>query len=129
MYPTDTIYPLVFNFTETESMHEKFENLGYEGSNFVELQGSGLITLIISFFNSLSIIFLIYLCKRCFKYYIFRYIAIKLPTFNPYAMVLRVFIETYLEFMFSAIISIAAMYRPLEPDTIEQEGSDEVLRR
>ena len=37
MYPTDEIYPLFFDFSESECVNEQFEDLGYEGANFVEL--------------------------------------------------------------------------------------------
>ena len=47
MYPTDEIYAIFFEFSETTSPIEHFEDLGYEGSNFVELSGSTLINLIL----------------------------------------------------------------------------------
>ena len=40
MYPTDLIYPVVFNFTDTDSPIEHFEELGYEGANYVDMSGS-----------------------------------------------------------------------------------------
>ena len=46
MYPTDEIYGEVFNFTESESPIEQFEDLGYEGANYMLLTGSLLINLI-----------------------------------------------------------------------------------
>ena len=47
MYPTDEIYEELFDFTESESPVEQFEDLGYEGANFMSLTGSLLINLCI----------------------------------------------------------------------------------
>ena len=45
MYPTDKIYPQIFSFSETKSYNLRFEDLGYEGINFIELSGSALINI------------------------------------------------------------------------------------
>lgn len=47
MYPTDEIFQYVFNFSESETINDQFEDLGYEGANFVELTGSLVINLIL----------------------------------------------------------------------------------
>jgi hypothetical protein len=47
MYPTDEIYEATFNFTEKDSKIEHFEQLGYEGANFVLMTGSVLINILI----------------------------------------------------------------------------------
>jgi hypothetical protein len=49
MYPTDVINPLFFNFSESQSVNEQFEELGYEGTNFIELTGSLLYNLLLIF--------------------------------------------------------------------------------
>ena len=54
MYPTDWIYESLFEFTESESPIEQFEDIGYEGANFMNLTGSLLINLIILVFLALS---------------------------------------------------------------------------
>ena len=35
MYPTDEIYPYIFNFSETKSPNPLLEFLGYSGTNFI----------------------------------------------------------------------------------------------
>ena len=47
MYPTDEIYGAIFNFTESESPIDQFEDLGYEGANYLSLTGSLLINLML----------------------------------------------------------------------------------
>ena len=115
---------MVFNFTETESAHPKFENLGYEGTNVIELSGSGLISILICILSSISLIILGYLCTRLFKFAIVRYLAIKLPSNNPYTMILRIFIETYLEFMFSVLICVSAFNNS---DDIEIDDESDLI--
>ena len=53
MYPTDIIFPLIFNFTEKEAPIEHFEVLGYEGANFVPLTGSAFINIGIAVLSAL----------------------------------------------------------------------------
>jgi hypothetical protein len=48
MYPTDEIYGAIFEFTDSESPVEQFEDLGYEGANFLDLTGSLIINLILT---------------------------------------------------------------------------------
>ena len=50
MYPTDEIYEKVFEFTESKSPVDQFEDLGYEGANFLSLTGSLLINFGITVF-------------------------------------------------------------------------------
>ena len=47
MYPTDEIFAY-FGFTESETPVEQFEDLGYEGANFLELSGSLIINFCIA---------------------------------------------------------------------------------
>jgi hypothetical protein len=46
VYPTDEIYQ-VFDFSESESPVDIFEDLGYEGGNFIELTGSLFINFVV----------------------------------------------------------------------------------
>jgi len=62
MYPTDEIYPLIFDFSETESYNIKYEDLGYSGTNFVELSGSALINVILTIFWVIIQILMTMLC-------------------------------------------------------------------
>jgi hypothetical protein len=48
MYPTDKIYEYVFDLTESESPIEQFEDLGYEGADFLNLTGSLLINILMA---------------------------------------------------------------------------------
>ena len=70
MYPTDEIYEEVFDFSESESPIEQFEDLGYEGANFLGLTGSLIINLaltsLIAIYKSLSLF-----CSK--KLYMFEY--------------------------------------------------------
>ena len=73
MYPTDIIYGETFNFTSTDSPIEHFEELGYEGANFVELSGSLLINILIAVVFS---IFMKILDKVCVQMYTFKWARI-----------------------------------------------------
>ena len=55
MYPTDFIYDNTFNFKETESINDEFENFGYVGRNSIELSGSLPITLLVFIVSQISI--------------------------------------------------------------------------
>ena len=69
MYPTDEIYPLFFDFSESESVNEQFEDLGYEGANFVELTGSLLINIIFIILSRTLLFTLNKIIKKFFSQY------------------------------------------------------------
>ena len=50
MYPTDVIYGWFFDFSDSISPVDQFEDLGYEGANFMDLTGSLLINLGLTLF-------------------------------------------------------------------------------
>jgi hypothetical protein len=60
MYPTDEIYGLL-NLTESETEFNHFEDLGYEGANYLFLSGSLLINILLAF--------LFYFCNHTSKYF------------------------------------------------------------
>jgi hypothetical protein len=79
MYPTDKIYPIIFNFSESESVNELFEDLGYEGANFIELTGSLLINLLLIFSSRIVLFVTNFTIKKFLsKYQFVRRQAIKL---------------------------------------------------
>ena len=78
MYPTDGIYSLIFDFTETDSYNSKFEDLGYSGTNFIELSGSALINVCLSILIFALQYMTKCLCKWLFKYSFIRDISVKL---------------------------------------------------
>ena len=68
MYPTDTIFPLFFNFTEKDSPIEHFEVLGYEGGNFVSLTGSAFINIGLAVLSAIMVHFVQFICRKLYKY-------------------------------------------------------------
>lgn len=104
MYPTDKIYPQLFSFSETKSYNFRFQYIGYEGINFIELSGSALINISVGIQYALLSVSMIMACKALFKYSIFRMIAVKLSNQSSLAAILRIYLTTYLEFMISGLI-------------------------
>ena len=78
MYPTDVLYEYLFNFTESESPIEYFEELGYEGANFVELTGSLIINIILGIIYGIVQSVLFYLAKKLYMYEFVREQGLKL---------------------------------------------------
>ena len=77
-YPTDEIY-IVFNFTETEAVNDRFEAFGYEDSNFMGLTGGLFITQCIAFFSWIVSLLLKISAIRGRKYSICKKLGMKLP--------------------------------------------------
>jgi hypothetical protein len=67
VYPTDEIYEAIFSFNETESWTDLFDMMGYSGSNFIDLSGSLLITLVIILLNTI-LRMLVQIClRKCYR--------------------------------------------------------------
>jgi hypothetical protein len=111
MYPTDMIYPYVFNFTETDSPIEHFEELGYGGANFVELSGSLLINILIVLVIQVSKKILEKVCQLLYKYKFARNIGSKIEGTNVMAALVVLYLQGFLESLICTIIS------NLEPDS------------
>ena len=122
MYPTDEIYGALFNFSETKTYNYRFETLGYEGSNFIMLSGSGLINLNICVLTCLIQLILIFACKKLFRFESMRLMAIKLSNDYPIAAIVRLFLTIYLEFMLSAFIWLKAFF--IKDKMIFEEASE-----
>lgn len=103
-YPTDDIYEVIFNFTETDSPIKRFEILGFEGSNFICLTGSVLINAITALISA----FFIYFLQRCAMKNLRMAcggIFVKMiPKLSSFAGIQRIFIEGYLEILISACL-------------------------
>ena len=68
MYPTDVLFPLIFNFTEKDSPIEHFEVLGYTGSNFVPLTGSSIINIGLALLTGLGALLAQIFCVLLHRY-------------------------------------------------------------
>jgi hypothetical protein len=68
MYPTDVIYGKIFEFSDSYSPIELFEDMGYEGANFLSLSGSLIINLIISSLTLLYKSVMLYFSKKLYMY-------------------------------------------------------------
>jgi hypothetical protein len=68
MYPTDIIYPLLFNFTEKDSPIEHFEVLGYEGGNFIPITGSAFINIILAVLVAIAVNLAQKVCVKLYKF-------------------------------------------------------------
>ena len=67
MYPTDTIYGYL-NITESDSPIEQFEDLGYEGANFINLTGSLIINILVGLLAGVLISVALFFAKKLYKY-------------------------------------------------------------
>ena len=105
MYPTDEIYPVIFNFTGTDSPIEHFEELGYEGANYIEMSGSLLINIFIAVSAS---VFMKLLEKACIKLYTnqkARIIGSKIENSNFLTALLMAHMQGFLELSICIIVS------------------------
>jgi hypothetical protein len=106
MYPTDEIYEVIFDFSESESPFEQFEDLEYEGANFLELTGSLLINLgltsLIAIYKSLSL----YCSKKFYMYEFMRKNGGRTQNSNHLKLILDIYLQGYLEVFLSGVLSL-----------------------
>ena len=81
MYPTDTIYGYL-NITESDSPIEQFEDLGYEGANFINLTGSLIINILVGLLAGVLISVALFFAKKLYMYEFVRKNALILKTSN-----------------------------------------------
>lgn len=105
MYPTDLIYPVVFNFTDTDSPIEHFEDLGYEGSNFVDLSGSLLINILITIVGSVSVKLVEKLCIYFYKHRRARMIGSRIQNENFLTAIVIAYMQGFLELSICIVVS------------------------
>ena len=112
MYPMDNINEKVFKFTETESPIELFENLGYEGKNFIMLTGSMIINIFTIFGMGLAGYIAKTFTKRFSRYFYVRQLGIMIDNTlkDPVSQVLSYYLASFMEIFFSVILSL------LEPE-------------
>jgi hypothetical protein len=84
MYPTDLIYPLVFSFTATNTIIPRFDELGFSGTNFIELTGSTLINIIIAIILLFTFFIFKAIAFKFYKYKIVRHLGMLVPPGNFY---------------------------------------------
>ena len=106
MYPTDEIYGAIFNFEDEPSPVEHFEFLGYEGVIFISLSGSIIINLLIP-----TVVFALQkaLQRVVVKFpnlRVFKFMAVKLGNTDLVMTVTSLYMASFLEMTFCAIISI-----------------------
>lgn len=109
MYPTDLIYGGLFNFTAKDSPFEHFEFLGYEGANFVELSGSAIINIGIAFGVSVFLNIVNWFCVKIYTIPLARKIGSKIQTTSSKAAILTIYLQSFLEMMICAALSIQAL--------------------
>ena len=105
MYPTDLIYPVVFNFTDTDSPIEHFEELGYEGANYVDMSGSLLINILITIVASVSVKVVEKLCIYFYKHRRARMIGSRLQNQNFLTAIVIAYMQGFLELSICIVVS------------------------
>jgi hypothetical protein len=105
MYPTDTIFPFFFNFTEKGSPIEHFEVLGYEGGNFVPLTGSAFINIGLAVLSAIMVHFIQFICRKLYKFEIARKIGVKLSSMSVQTAIINFYLQSFLEMMICVLLS------------------------
>jgi hypothetical protein len=106
MYPTGEIYPIIFNFTETESPIEHFEILGYEGANFVELSGSLLINIVLAFSFEIAVSIVERVCIHLHTNPIARRLGTKIDNSSFVAGIVIMYMQGFMESLICTILSL-----------------------
>ena len=121
MYPSDIIFEGIFEFSETESPIEHFENLGYEGSNFVMMSGSLLINICITVSLSIVLHIIDFVCRKFYKFSFARNVGSKIVKSSAIGAIITFYLQGYLEMLICCITSI----REMKFNQFEKEnGSD-----
>jgi hypothetical protein len=106
MYPTDQIYEAVFDFSESISPIELFEDLEYEGANFLALTGSLLISLaltsLIVIYKTLSL----FCSKKLYMYNFMREHGARTQNSNHLKLILDIYLQGYLEVFLGGVLSL-----------------------
>ena len=106
MYPTDEIFPLVFDFTEKDSPIEHFETLGYENANFINMSGSLTINLLISISLSIFLKLLDMICVKLYKYKYARQLGSSIKQSNVLGAIVVIYLQGFMELLISVILCI-----------------------
>ena len=93
MYPTETMYENIGNFTEYGTISKWHEKLGYDISNFLPLTGSLSINIVILVLTWLLMLMLIYITLLCRRFQLMRKIGVKLENQNIIMATMRLFYE------------------------------------
>ena len=109
MYPSDMIFDSIFSFTSKPSPIEHFENLGYEGANFVMLSGSLLINICISVVLSIVLHIVDHICTKLYHLKVARYIGSKIVKTNVLGAIITLYLQSFLEMLLCCFISIKEM--------------------
>ena len=105
MYPTDLIYPLLFNFTDKASPIEHFEVLGYEGANFVPLTGSAFINIALAVLGAISVEIVQKICEKFHRYEIVRLLGAKVEAMSIQTAIINFYLQSFLEMIICVLIS------------------------
>lgn len=92
MYPTDEIFGYFFNFTDSDSPIEYFEDLGYEGANFVDLTGSLIINIVLVIAYGIIQWVLFFFAKKLYMFEIVREQRLKIQRSSAMATILGIFL-------------------------------------
>jgi hypothetical protein len=111
MYPTDDIYPKVFNFSETESPIEHFEILGYEGANFVELSGSLLINVVVAFAFEITVTVVEIVCIKYYTHKFARKLGSSINNSSFVAAIVIMYMQAFMESLICGILSVSDKIR------------------
>ena len=111
MYPTDEIFQYVFNFSESETINDQFEDLGYEGANFVELTGSLVINLILIIGSRIFLFIALMIIKKFFSHYqTGRRYGIQVQSMMEWSTLFEIYLQGYLELFMCTIISLKGLF-------------------
>ena len=97
LYPTDEIYEAIFNFSKTEPRSEKYEMLGYDSQNFIQLSGSLSINMVTVVTYASTLALASFLACKLYKLEFARYVGCRIPETSTIANLVSIFIQGYLE--------------------------------
>ena len=119
VYPTDEIYG-VLNLTESESEFDHFEDLGYEGANYLFLSGSLLINVLLAL--------LFYFCNHTQKYFarkLYRFEIVRQHAKqNESSRILDSIIELFKSGFMETLICVVLSLRGIWAQDLNQTGAD-----